>query len=80
MVKKIPALVLPYSTYDLFPWIARASCDVRDVKIGTKSEGMRSYVLGQPETIPILLRILKVEFLVQLEVQFSAHPSVLRIE
>ena len=50
------------------------------MKIGTRTEGTRPYVLGQPETVSILLRVLEVELLVQFEVQLSAHTRVLFIE
>jgi len=65
--------------YALSPWILRASCDVHDIKV-RKTEEARSYVFGQPEAVPILLRVLKMELLVQLKLQPSAHTSVLLVE
>lgn len=50
------------------------------MKIGTKREEIQSYVFSQPETVPILLRVLEMEFLVQLEIQISAHTGVLFVE
>lgn len=66
--------------YALSPWILRASCGVHDIKVRKKTEEARSYVFGQPEAVPILLRVLEMELLVQLKLQPSAHTSVLLVE
>lgn len=50
------------------------------MRIGIRTEEVWPYVLGQPETIPIRLRVLKVELFVHLEIQFFAHAGMLFIE
>jgi len=50
------------------------------MEIETKIEEEHSYVLGQSEAIPVLLRILEMELLIQLEFQLSAHTDVLFIK
>ena len=50
------------------------------MEIGTKTKEVRPYVLRQPETIPILLRVLKMELLVQFEFQLSAHTDMFFIK
>ena len=47
---------------------------------GTRTKDQRSYVLGQPETITILLGVLEMQLLVEFEVQFSAHADMLFVE
>ena len=43
-------------------------------------EEIQTYVFGQPEAIPILLRIFQMKLLVQFKVQLSPHADVLIIE
>lgn len=50
------------------------------MRTGTETEDSHSYVLGQPETITILLGVLEMQLFVEFEVQLSTHPGVLFIE